>query len=58
MGKTGGVPNGEVPDSGVSALVWESMICGGGGGGDTGSGGEGIRGSGDDYGESRDGGGV
>ncbi|GKA06606.1 gag-pol polyprotein [Tanacetum coccineum] len=30
MGKSGGVPDGEVPNGGVFALVWESMICGGG----------------------------
>ncbi|GJX09440.1 hypothetical protein Tco_0199299 [Tanacetum coccineum] len=30
MGKSGRVPDGGVPDDGVSALVWESMICGGG----------------------------
>ncbi|GKE95365.1 hypothetical protein Tco_1580220, partial [Tanacetum coccineum] len=30
MGKSGGVLDGGVPNGGVSALVWESMICGGG----------------------------
>ncbi|GJR67929.1 hypothetical protein Tco_0013994 [Tanacetum coccineum] len=42
--KSGGVPDGGVPDGDVSALVWRSMRCGGG--------------SGDDHGESGDGGGV
>ncbi|GJT73070.1 hypothetical protein Tco_1032356 [Tanacetum coccineum] len=59
MGKSGGVPDGRVPDGGgVSALVWEIMICGSvndggakGSGGDTGNGydtgsGDSIRGSG------------
>ncbi|GJW20200.1 hypothetical protein Tco_0030822 [Tanacetum coccineum] len=30
MDKIGGVPDGGVPDDGVSAMVRESMICGGG----------------------------
>ncbi|GJZ38370.1 hypothetical protein Tco_0584933 [Tanacetum coccineum] len=30
MGKSGGVPDGGVPDGSVSALVSESVICGGG----------------------------
>ncbi|GJV14517.1 hypothetical protein Tco_1359840 [Tanacetum coccineum] len=50
MGKSGGVPDGRVPDGGgVSDLVWEIMICGGGnGGGAKGSGGD--TGNGDDTG--------
>ncbi|GKG03418.1 hypothetical protein Tco_0311054, partial [Tanacetum coccineum] len=44
IGRSGGVP-----DRVVSALVWESMICGGG---------EWETGSGDDHRESGDGGGV
>ncbi|GJY13358.1 hypothetical protein Tco_0382667 [Tanacetum coccineum] len=60
MGKGGGIP-----DDGASDLVGESIKGGGGGardnigeGGDSGSDGEGIWGSGEDHGESGDNGGV